>query len=198
MRGDGAAKSSAAVTQVTLVASLIHADRSGQKGHVPAARGGVVVLRIEPRPFGPCLAPWRAAIPDQARWRAGCLRTAVRLAGALTNAAIKAAPSSRSRTAESSRRCRKSHHSGPFPCPWIAGRPCFLHDARERDSLDELAGVPLTPLRFVRCTSTRSAPRLPAKPDAGPLNRLKCPPRLDSGSTPAKCGVGPWQPGIAR
>lgn len=106
-------------------------------------------------PLDGLLSLTRLAAALRARWRAGCRRTAVRLAGALANAAIKAAPSSRSRTAESGRRCRKSHHSGPFPYPWIAGWRRFLHDSRERDSLDELAGVPLTPLRFVRCGSTQ-------------------------------------------
>ena len=76
--------------------------------------------------------------------------------------------------------------------------PCFLHAARERGPLVELAGVPLTPLRFVRCTPTRSSPRSPAKPDTGPLNTLKCPPRLDPGRTAARCSVGPWKAAIAR
>ena len=41
---------------------------------------------------------------------------------------------------------------------------------RERGPLDELTGVPFTPLRFVHCTPARSSPRSPATPDAGPLN----------------------------
>ena len=48
-------------------------------------------------------------------------------------------------------------------------RALFPSRVRERGPLDELAVVPLTPLRFVRCTPTRSSPRSPAKPDAGPL-----------------------------
>ena len=43
------------------------------------------------------------------------------LAGSLANAAIKAAPSSRCRTAMSGRLRRRWFSSGPFPCPGIAG-----------------------------------------------------------------------------
>ena len=39
--------------------------------------------------------------------------------------------------------------------------------------LDELAGAALTALCFDRCAPTRSSPRSPAKPDAGPLNAMK-------------------------
>jgi hypothetical protein len=46
---------------------------------------------------------------------------------------------------------------------------CFLHAARERRPLAELAGVPITALRFVLFTPARSSPRSPAMPDAGPL-----------------------------
>jgi len=49
-------------------------------------------------------------------------------------------------------------------------RAWFPSRVRERGPLAELTGVPLTPLRFVRCTSDRSSPRTPAMPDAGPLN----------------------------
>ena len=44
---------------------------------------------------------------------------------------------------------------------------------RERGPLDELTGVPFTPLCFVRCTPARSSPPSPAMPDAGPLNAMK-------------------------
>ena len=52
-------------------------------------------------------------------------------------------------------------------------RALFPSRVRERGPLDELTGVPLTPLRFVCCTPARSPPRSPAIPDAGPLQFLK-------------------------
>ena len=61
--------------------------------------------------------------------------------------------------------------SGPIPCPGIAGLDSFLHAARERGPLGELAGVPFSALRCVPCTPARS-PRSPAMPDAGPLNAM--------------------------
>ena len=48
-------------------------------------------------------------------------------------------------------------------------RALFPSRVRERGPLDELTGVPFTPLRFVHCTPARSSPRSPAMPDAGPL-----------------------------
>ncbi len=51
-------------------------------------------------------------------------------------------------------------------------RAWFPSRVRERGPLDELTGVPFTPLRFVRCTPARSSPRSPATPDAGPLKSL--------------------------
>ncbi len=47
-------------------------------------------------------------------------------AGALANAAIKAAPSSRCRTARSGRLRRRDDDSGPFPCPGDR-ETCVLH-----------------------------------------------------------------------
>ena len=52
-------------------------------------------------------------------------------------------------------------------------RAWFPSRVRERGPLDELTGVPFTPLRFVRCTPAKSSPRSPAMPDAGPLKSLK-------------------------
>ena len=66
----------------------------------------------------------------------------------------------------------------PVPVPGDRGLG-FLHAARERRPLDELTGVPFTPLRFVRCTPARSSPRSPATPDAGPLNASVRSQRLD-------------------
>ena len=90
-----------------------------------------------------------------------------RLASVLANAAIKSAPSSRCRTAESGRlrggmtTAARSRARG--------SRAWFPSRVRERGPLDELAGVPLTPLRFVLCTPAISSPRSPTTPDAGPL-----------------------------
>jgi len=84
-------------------------------------------------------------------------------------------PTSRpSRAAVPSRECGQAGGAGcdtwrPFPVPGDRG-PWFLHAARERGPLGELAGVPFSALRFVRCTPARSSPRSPARPDAGPLN----------------------------
>jgi hypothetical protein len=54
-----------------------------------------------------------------------------------------------------------------LPVPGDRG-PGFIHAARERGPLDELAGAALTSLRSVRSASARSSPRSPATPDAGP------------------------------
>ena len=88
----------------------------------PAVRGRAVARRVEPLLKAQRLAP-SAGHPSRglattlrARWRTGCRRNAaVGLAGALANAAIKAAPSSRCRTARSGRRCRQDDDSGQIP-----------------------------------------------------------------------------------
>ena len=73
---------------------------------------------------------------------------------------------------------RRGWRPRPVPVPRDCGR-FFLHAARERRPLDELTGVPFTPLRFVRFTPARSSPRSPATPDAGPLKALMCSHQLD-------------------
>ena len=93
------------------------------------------------------------------------------LAGALADAAIKAAPSSQCRTARLGRRCRRSHDSGSFSCPGIAGLASFT--CTRTRPVAELTGIPFLPLRFVRCTRARSPPQSPAMPDAGPLSTSK-------------------------
>jgi hypothetical protein len=50
---------------------------------------------------------------------------------------------------------------------------CFLHAARERRPLAELAGAALAALRFDRFAPSSAAPRTPATPDAGAPNELK-------------------------
>ena len=45
-------------------------------------------------------------------------------------------------------------------------RALFPSRVRDRGPLDELTGLPLTPLRSVRCTPAGSSPRSPAMPDA--------------------------------
>ena len=95
-------------------------------GRVPAARGRAVALRVEPLSKALRLAPSGG---HPSRGLAGAQGVAgLRprdLAGALANAAIKAAPSSRCRQPSQAGVAGVDHDSGPFPCPGIAGLVSF-------------------------------------------------------------------------
>ena len=64
----------------------------------------------------------------------------------------------------------------------------FLHTVRERRPLDELTGLPLTPLRSVRCAPARSSLPSPAMPDAALLQNVGVAGLLDRSG---RCGCGP-------
>ena len=144
-------------------------------GRVPAARGRAVALRVEPQG----VSPLRAAIPH-----AGSPPPSA-LAGAQGGAGLRRGAPGRCARECSDQGCAfiampNSQNSQvrpaasavarqrPVPVPGDRGLG-FIHAARERRPLDELTGVPLTPLRSVRCMPARSSPRSPAMPDAGPL-----------------------------
>ena len=116
-----------AVTRIDLVARVKGAcPRCAGPGCCAARRAAVEERAQRLAPFG------RSSLTRARRHPARSLARRVspdcgagRLAGALANAAIKAAPSSWDRPAESGRRCRQSHDSGLFPCPGIAGLVSF-------------------------------------------------------------------------
>lgn len=107
--------------------------QAGLWGRVPAARGRAVALRVEPLSKAQRLAP--DGRPSLTRVRHHPPRSLARKVSpdygpagpcrCARHAAIKAAPSSRCRTARSGRRRRWSYDSGPFPCPGIAGLGSF-------------------------------------------------------------------------
>ena len=157
----------------------LRGGRPLNRGRVPAARGRAVALCVEPLSKAQRLAPSGGhpsrglAAALRARWRAGRHRTAARGGWPVRS------PMQRSRL----RLHRNAAQPGQAGCAGglttaarsraRGSRALFPSRVRERGPLDELTGVPFTPLRFVRCTPARSSPRSPAMPDAGPLNALK-------------------------
>jgi len=100
----------------------------------------------------------------QSKWRIAMYR----IAWPRFTVSIRALVHRKRRRAWDQAGCAGGHGQRPVPVPGDRGLG-FLHAARERRPLDELAGIPLTPLRSVRYTSARSSSRSPATPDAGPL-----------------------------
>ena len=154
-------------------------------GRAPAARCPAVALRVEPPACGRRRAPERRpslprarrhpprslarrAAPDCGPWPCRVTRQC-----GDQGCAFIAMHSSRVRPAAPA-----VPRQRPVPVPGDRGL-LFLHAARERRPLDELTGVPITALRFVRCTPARSSPWSLAMPDAGPLNASVCSHRLD-------------------
>ena len=169
----------AAFTLVTVVILWVGAGSKRVMG-VPRCAGGVIALRVEPPACGRRLAPdgrpsltrarrhpprslARRVAPDCGLWPCRVARQC-----GDQGCAFIARHNSRVRPAAPA-----VPRQRPVPVPGDRGLG-FLHAARERRPLDELAGVPLTPLRSVRCTPARSSPRSPATPDAGPLNASVC------------------------
>ena len=113
------------------------------------------------RPFGPpSLTRARRRPPRSLARRVAPDCSAGRLAGALANAAIKAAPSSRCRTAESGRQRRRNGRQRPVPVPGDRG-PCFLHGYVNEARLTNWPA-----LRSRRCASfaARRPDRHPGQP----------------------------------
>ena len=150
-------------------------------GRVPAARGRAVALRVESMPK-PIVSPLWAAIPHAGSPPPSALVGAQGGAGLRRGAPCRCArwysdqgcafiamPNSQNTQVRPA--APAVARQRPVPVPRDRGLG-FLHAARERRPLDELAGIPITALRFVRCTPARSSPRSPATPDAGPLKSL--------------------------